>query len=1019
MAATLLLAVMSGPLSARTVTTLSDGWTIDGTPVKIPHTWNALDAADGEGLSPTWPIDWYSAGSASYLRKAVVYRRQLPDKVSGKRYFFKCGGASINAKLCVNGVEVGRHVGSFTGFTFEMTDAMKAAGNYLELTVDNIFNPDVQPIHADYSVYGGLYRVPQLIVTDEVCIDPTRSSLVEANPDTGHVKITVPVYGGTKLVQEFDIADFELWSPENPKLYPITVKVGTDSQTFNVGFRKFEFRDDGFYLNGVKRKMRGVCRHQDRAGKGWGASAADEAEDIRWIKLMGADAVRTSHYPQSEEFFDLCDRNGILVWCELPFVNGLWFTEQAEKNERMMAREMVEQHRNHACIFAWGLFNEIYNKKMPKSPEPRLSAVKEYLNELDTSRPVIAASSRPNAVTLNKIPDVLGVNVYPYWYGSATNTMESKIAEIFHLNPTRKTVSISEYGAGGSPRQHGRLKERQPVTNGPYHPQEYQAYVHWKSYPAIKTDPRIWGSFLWVMFDLASDAKREGERYGINDKGMVSWDRMIAKDAFYFYKANWNPEPMLHLVGDRMTDTEDDKVDILAFSNSGDIELFVNDKSFGRRSVDVVNSVLWDQIPLKLGDNKIEVVSGQFREIAHWNRRLPDFPKLSKPRAVTKGPKEHFFASYSGINSWSYDTRYILALETDVNGRLSKENEPCTIGVIDTSDDNKFIPVSQTRAWNFQEAAMGHWLKWDRDVIAFNDYRDGKFVTVVMNWKTKEERVIPHPIAAVSPDGRKAISLNYARIRLTRPGYGYAGRGQDPLVGNAWPENDGLWLVDLMTGESKLIVPVSAVRGKVPEVGPNGLFYFCHVAFSRDGSRVFWLARGIDWYDAASEKAGPWTTTAFTCAVDGSDIRACFGGRDWGGSHFSWLDASTMAVTVYPKELPGTSWHVTFTVGKEHELPHRLAPGILDWDGHCTWSPDGRWMSTEGYYDKTRHRNWVLMRRADEATIPVGSFAVPKEYEGDWRCDLHARWRHDGRKLGFNSVHEGTRQIYVIDVGER
>jgi Tol biopolymer transport system component len=126
-----------------------------------------------------------------------------------------------------------------------------------------------------------------------------------------------------------------------------------------------------------------------------------------------------------------------------------------------------------------------------------------------------------------------------------------------------------------------------------------------------------------------------------------------------------------------------------------------------------------------------------------------------------------------------------------------------------------------------------------------------------------------------------------------------------------------------------------------------------------------------------------------------------------------------MAVTVYPKEFPGTSRHVTFTVGEEDKEPHRLAPGMLDWDGHCTWSPDGKWMSSEGYFDKSRLRNWVLMRREDEATIPVGSFAVPKEYESDWRCDLHARWRPDGKQLGFNSVHEGTRQIYVIDLEGR
>ncbi|MBQ6327914.1 MAG: hypothetical protein IJI35_02775 [Kiritimatiellae bacterium] len=495
---------------ARDVVTMSDGWTADGAPVTIPHTWNALDASDGKDVPENWARDWYSAGSPSYLRKAVTYRHALPDKVDGKRYFVRCGGASIKTTARVNGVEVGRHVGSFTGFAFELTEAMKPTGNELELVVDNTFDPDVQPIHADYSVYGGLYRVPELIVAGAVCIDPRRGAVVDANPDNGHVRITVPVSGAADVVREFDVEGFELWSPENPRLYSLTVEAGGDSQTFNVGFRRVEFRADGLYLNGRKRKLRGVCRHQDRAGKGWGASAADEAEDVRWIKLMGADAVRTSHYPQSEAFFDLCDRNGILVWCELPFVNGLWFTPAAEENEKTMAREMVEQHRNHPCIFTWGLFNEIYNKKMTDKPEPRLRALKRLLNELDPSRPVTGASCHTETAELNAIPDIFGFNLYPGWYSRPGVTMKDRIDDAFRQNPGRSTISVSEYGAGAGPRQHGPVRARPAVTNGPEHPQEYQAYLHWKAYADIKSDSRVWGSFLWVMFDLASDAKMEG-----------------------------------------------------------------------------------------------------------------------------------------------------------------------------------------------------------------------------------------------------------------------------------------------------------------------------------------------------------------------------------------------------------------------------------------------------------------------------------------------------------------------------
>ena len=319
---------------------------------------------------------------------------------------------------------------------------------------------------------------------------------------------------------------------------------------------------------------------------------------------------------------------------------------------------------------------------------------------------------------------------------------------------------------------------------------------------------------------------------------------------------------------------------------------------------------------------------------------------------------------------------------------------------------------------------MFHWLPNEPDTFVFNDLRNGKAVAVVMNWKTGAERTVPHPVAAVTRDGRKAISLNYSRLYLTRPDYGYVGDGQDARETVAWPEDDGLWLIDLKTGASSLILSVAAGRSLMPPTKPdpsqpgNPLAYYCHAVFNPSGDRVFFLARSVDWFDKVNHKIPMWNTTSFTVKTDGTDLRRCFAG-DWGGSHFNWLDDKTMVVTVYPQEAgPWKCWHVTFAVGDEAH-PHRLAPGLLDWDGHCVYSPDGKWMSTEGYFDGTFRRNWALMRCADEAVLPIGSFYVPEAYRGGhWRCDLHARWRPDGRQLGFNSAHEGTRQVYVIDVGE-
>ena len=223
---------------------------------------------------------------------------------------------------------------------------------------------------------------------------------------------------------------------------------------------------------------------------------------------------------------------------------------------------------------------------------------------------------------------------------------------------------------------------------------------------------------------------------------------------------------------------------------------------------------------------------------------LAPFPTWGEPYAVTKGPHEHLFASYFAIDSWSPNHRYVSVLETDLNGRLPEPNERCTLGLVDLQDGNKFIPVTTTACWNFQEAAMAHWI--DDDTLLFNDVRNGKFVTVIMNWKTKAERILPLPVSAVSEDRTWAVSINYARLSLTRPDYGYAGPGQDAREDVEWPEDDGLWVMDLKTGEHKLILSVAQGRSLMPatQADPkkpgHPLAYYCHTvaAASRTAGRA-------------------------------------------------------------------------------------------------------------------------------------------------------------------------------------
>ena len=608
------------------------GWTADGDAVTVPHTWNAEDAADGIGRAPDWAQVGYSSGATSYVRKAVSYRRALPDPVKNRRQFVKCHGASVKAEVKVNGVSIGRHVGAFTAFCFEATKAMKPTGNELEIIVDSTFDPDVQPIHADFSVYGGLYRDVRWIETDAVCIDPVTDGacgvVVDANPDTGDVVAKVSVLGGTNEVQSFKFEKPVLWSPETPKLYTVNVEVRQkgcrDSVPVTFGFRKAEFREDGFYLNGVKRKIRGVCRHQDREGKGWAVSDADEDEDVMLIKSMGANGVRTSHYPQSPHFYDLCDEKGLLVWTEVPNVNGLTFTEKARENELAMAREMVAQHRNHPSIFAWGIFNEIYNMKMADAPEPRLQALADYVRSLDPSRPVTGASNGTGEKRkkLNAIPDQLGLNLYPGWYGKSSDKMGETLDESFAASG-RSTAAVTEYGGGGCIGQHADPLKFRPKPAGADHPEEYQAMHHVENYRAIAKDERLWGSFLWVMFDLGSDARREGAFMGRNDKGLVTWDRKNFKDAYYFYRANWTDTPTLRLVGTRMTAVTNSTATVLGFSNVGDVTLKVNGCAVGTLSPDEVKTVLWKDVPLTPGPNRIELTAGGRTASATWEGLTP------------------------------------------------------------------------------------------------------------------------------------------------------------------------------------------------------------------------------------------------------------------------------------------------------------------------------------------------------------------------------------------------------------
>ena len=640
---TFVFAAMAVPFLAwaeRTVTRI-DGWTCDGERVSVPHTWNAVDGADGS--SNVFQDSDNSVGGRAYSRRTATYRTHLAPPTPGKRQFVRCEGAAVVATVCVNGRLVGTHRGAFTAFCHEITQFLREHDNELEIVVDNHFDGDQPPIYGDYTVEGGLYRPVWLIETDPVCIDPTYygGPGVEIATDaaTGRIDVKTHVSGAEDVTFEYaldgrrldrlEVENPRLWSPEDPRLYDfaVTVRKGSWSDTVRqrIGFKKAEFREDGFYLNGRKRKLRGVNYHQECEGIGWALTEEDIARDIALVKDMGADALRTAHYPHSSACYDLCDEKGLLAWIEIPASGRVRTNDTFVARLLETTRELVAQNRNHPSLLQWSLFNELYGTYDGSDPmpagtaEPVIVRLQELVRELDPGHPTTCAAIFADRPGLNSVPDVFAFNTYRGWYGKSPTNMTSSIDAFLQESGCGKpTVGIGEYGSGASVYCHQNPLLECKRQNGPFHPEETQVAMHRIEYAHILAHPKVWGSYIWAMFDFASDNRAEGDHKGINDKGLVTHDHRTTKDAYHFYRANWNPAPQLYLCSKRMVRADSDRVTVVGFSNVGAVTLRVNGVEVGTKEADEVRSVSWDGVKLAEGANEIELSAGGLTDRCTW-----------------------------------------------------------------------------------------------------------------------------------------------------------------------------------------------------------------------------------------------------------------------------------------------------------------------------------------------------------------------------------------------------------------
>ena len=370
----------------------------------------------------------------------------------------------------------------------------------------------------------------------------------------------------------------------------------------------------------------------------------------------------------------------------------------------------------------------------------------------------------------------------------------------------------------------------------------------------------------------------------------------------------------------------------------------------------------------------------------------------SKVYRLTASPKHHFFGYY-GINPWDKSGQYHLALETNFHTHRPTTSDVATVGLVDRETHN-FIPYAKTSAFNLQQGSMMHWIG---EEFTFNDWESGTLVSRALNPKTKNIRTIQGAIAAVSPTEPVAIGLNYQRMAHCRSVVGYA---SDLELNNikAQPEDDGLYLLDLQDGTSKLILSIADLMSTIDDERlVERRAWFNHVLFNTDGTRILFFCR------VRHEKG--FYSSLWTVNPDGTglEIQIPFGYRV---SHFDWKTPTEILVS---SDIVDEMGFVEFTDGMRNFKP--LGRGVLPNDGHASFSPDRQWLLCDTYPRGTeRLAELLLYHITENRKIVLGEFHHEEQFSGDIRCDLHPRWSSDGKTITFDSVHEGSRQIYSIDL---
>ena len=609
-------------------------------PVTLPHTWNAVDGQDGGND--------YWRGTASYVK--TFPKPELPEHGKAVLEF---QGAAMTADVFLNGIQLAHHEGGYSTFRVDMTDHLEEQ-NLLWVTVDNSENDCVYPQKADFTFYGGLYRNVELILVPqdhfELMMDGTPGMKITPIVDLGQkcatVKLEAWTVGGEEVrftvagkttsaavkngyaAAEVVIDNVHLWDGVyDPYLYTADAVLLTEDHekdhiSLRFGCRKFEIDpQNGFFLNGRSYPLRGVSRHQDRKGIGNALTLAEHREDMELIREIGANTIRLAHYQHAQEFYDLCDEYGMIVWAEIPYIT--MHMPNGRQNTLDQMRELITQCYHHPSIICWGLSNEITaSGKVTDDLMENHKLLNELCHQIDPLRPTVMAHAfmLEQDSPLIQVADIGSYNLYFGWYLGELEQNDSFLDE-YHKNFPNRIMGFSEYGADANPQFQTASPEKGDYTEA------YQCVYHEHLLKCIEDRPWLWATHVWNMFDFAADGRDEGGSHGVNQKGLVTMDRKLKKDAFYLYKAAWNQEEtFVHLCGSRYTDRCGEQTEIVIYSNQKKVTLYVDKKLAG---VQEGNRIFRFMIPLTEGEHEIYAEAENCSDTIHIRKVEQENPAYS------------------------------------------------------------------------------------------------------------------------------------------------------------------------------------------------------------------------------------------------------------------------------------------------------------------------------------------------------------------------------------------------------